>query len=376
MKKTIFMICLIGLAFSMTGCSLGDMVDQFVSAGDAPAEEITEAKPRVYMDEMKGILRDFTGDTLIISSDEKEYYFDISAASLECENGMITGDEITVIYEGRLSETDEYPDTSQVKVLKVVNDYRMHADPIENTTSGTIQELSPNRITIRLGDGRTILFPATGCKEYFSTGIRTDVNVTVHYLGEPDDSADHSETYQASHVKTVTISDVEPYAAPAQEQPKENSDIQAFQGVIQSLQTNILTVRVSGSKNSIALDLAHVPAFFPGGPMPGSKVTVSYQGEFNGSTLEGISLLSVTGEDPAALKEYSISFSVTGNVRSRTQNTVTILTTDGAFVTFQLNDVENNSTGGLETGSDIRVIFNPEENRTTNVYSCIRIEDA
>lgn len=376
-KKLLLLFCCISLSFCLTGCSLGTMIDLFLSVGDTPAEEITESKPRVYMDEIKGILRDFTGDTLILSSDETEYYFDISTASLECENGMISGDEITVIYEGRLPDAVNGTDTSQVKALKVVNDYRIHTDPVENTASGVIQELSPNRMAVGLGDGQTVIFPVTGCKESFSGGIRSDVPVTIHYLGSLENtSSDSTDSYYASHVKAISVSDVEPFSAPDQDPKKEGSSVQSFEGVIQSLDTNILTIRTAGSQDSLKLDLANVPAYFPGGPMAGSKVTVSYQGEFNGTTLEGISLLSVTGEDPASVKEYNLSFSVTGNVRCRTQNTVTILTTDGAYVTFQLDQAIHHSTDGLETGSDILVIFNPADNQTTNIYSCIRIEDA
>ena len=45
------------------------------------------------MDEIKGTLKDFTGATLTMESQEQTYVFDLSEATLECEDGMITGDE-------------------------------------------------------------------------------------------------------------------------------------------------------------------------------------------------------------------------------------------------------------------------------------------
>ena len=351
------------------------MIERLTSGRDEPAEEAKEVKPRVYMDELKGILRDFTGDTLTLTADETDYVFDVSNASLECENGMITGDEITVIYEGQLSGTGGA--AGQITVLKVTDDYRIHTDPTASTASGTIQELSPNRITLTLEDQKTITFPTTGCEEYFSGGVRPGLNVTVHYLGSLENAAaDDASPYDAFHVKAVTISDVEPYTAPdTSKKDSGDSGTQSFQGVIQSLQTNSLTITVSG-ENTISLDLSGVSSYFPGGPMPGSKVTVSYYGDFDGADPNTISVVSVTGENPSKVSDTNLSFSVAGNIRGRTQNTMTILTTDGAYVTFRIDDAEDVSTSGLEIGSDVRVIFNPAENRTTNVYSCIRIKDA
>ena len=75
------------------------------------------------MDEVKGQLRDFTGNQLTVKSNETLYIFDVSQATLECEDGMITGDEVSVIYEGQLNDTD----TTTVKALKVVDEVHKKA---------------------------------------------------------------------------------------------------------------------------------------------------------------------------------------------------------------------------------------------------------
>lgn len=378
MKKIIPAICCFALAFSLSGCGPVDLVTQLLSVGDAPVRDTTEAKPRVYMDEIKGTLLDFSGDSLTILSEETTYSFDLSQASLECENGMITGDEVTVIYEGQLTDAEDAFGNRPVKVLKVVNDYHMHTEPEENKLSGTLQELSPNRVTLKTKGGASVTFPITGCRQYYSSGIQNQIRLTVHFLGDIENvPADDDGFTRAYHVKTISLSDVEPYDASGAVIPdRENPAAQIFEGTIRDLQMNILSVKVPGVKKVLALDLSGIPAYFPGGPMPGSRVTVSYQGEWNGSTLEGIAVTSVTGEDPADIREYNIAYSITGNIRGCTGNTVTILSTDGAYVTFRTDGAADTSASGMETGADIRVIFNPEENRLTNVLSCIRIEDA
>ena len=63
--------------------------------------------------------RIFSGSQLILNTDSASYVFNVSNATLECKGGMITGDEISIIYEGQLSGTD----TGSVHVLKVVDEF-------------------------------------------------------------------------------------------------------------------------------------------------------------------------------------------------------------------------------------------------------------
>lgn len=58
---------------------------------------------------------------------------------------MITGDEISVIYEGQLSNTD----TSTVKALKVVDEFHKKNKLKNHTTRGKVMALTPNTITIK-----------------------------------------------------------------------------------------------------------------------------------------------------------------------------------------------------------------------------------
>ena len=115
------------------------------------------------MDEVKGILQDFTGAALTMSSQEQTYIFDLSEATLECEDGMITGDEISVIYEGQLSSED----TSTVKALKVVDDFHKKNQLEVRKAYGEVQGLTPNTITIKDEQGKTATYPITGTEQYY-----------------------------------------------------------------------------------------------------------------------------------------------------------------------------------------------------------------
>ena len=155
MKKLLAACVCAGLSFSMSGCSLGTVLEQFTSTGDPSAREITsssdtttvtESKDRVYMDELSGTLQNFSGNQLILNTDNAAYVFNVSNATLECEGGMITGDEISIIYEGQLSGTD----TSSVHVLKVVDEFHKKNKLKKHTTHGQVISLTSNTITIPL----------------------------------------------------------------------------------------------------------------------------------------------------------------------------------------------------------------------------------
>ena len=118
--KKILVVC-IGSLFLITlsGCSLGDIVDRFSDSEDTQIQDINPGSTRVYMDEIRGTLQYFTGNQLTLLSGSDNYVFDISQATLECADGMLCGDAVSVIYEGQLDSTD----TGAVRVLKVVDDY-------------------------------------------------------------------------------------------------------------------------------------------------------------------------------------------------------------------------------------------------------------
>lgn len=369
-------ICLCCFTITLSGCSLGEVLDRFISTGDA-AQETVPDKPRVYMDELNGILRDFNGSQITVYADEELYIFDVSQATLECEDGMITGDEVSVIYEGQLHDTD----TSEVKALKVVDEYHKKVQLKEKTTTGTVLDFTTNTITIKSRKGNVATFPIAGTRQYYQGGIKKGASVILHYKGSmPPADEENPASLNASHLKVLSVSDVEPLKVPKPTptpQPGETTiQEKKLYCTVSNINQNILQVIMENSHTPLKLDVSALPCYFPGGISEGSHVNILYTGDFNGTTLEGISILGVTGENPASQKNSHISFRITGTVIGSTANTVTIRTEDNAVITFNTDNVLNSSTGGLTEGCYVRITFNPAASSTSNIYSGLKIEDA
>lgn len=383
MKKLLAVCICLGVAFTMTGCNLGNIVDRFISTGDAPAPDISAEKPRVYMDELSGRLQDFTGSQLTVKAEETIYVFDVSQATLECEDGMITGDEVSVIYEGQLTDTD----TSTVKALKVVDEFHKKNRLKERTAHGQVQGLTANTITIKAKSGKTATYPITGTEQYYQNGIKAGGWVYLHFKGKfPDTNSDNPMVLNASHLKVLSISDIDPIIipeptptpTPAEENPQENTEKQ-LRAVIQEMNMNTLQLLPDGGDTSVKLDLSAVPVYFKGGAAPGSYVNVIYTGELpeeGPQTLEGLTILAVTGDDPDTLDNRHVSSTVTGDILGTTANTVTIQTYDGAVVTCRTDNATDASTSGLGIGSSIRITFHPAVSKESNIYTALRIDDA
>ena len=294
MKKLLAACVCTVLTFSVTGCSPGTVLEQFTSTGDTSAREIasstdttttTESKDRVYMDEISGTLQDFSGSQLILNTDDASYVFNVSNATLECKGGMITGDEISIIYEGQLSNTD----TSSVRVLKVVDEFHKKNKLKKHTAHGQVISLTSNTITIKNKKEKTATYPITGTKQYYQNGIKSGDWVYLTFKGEfPDTSDDSSASLNASHLKVLSISDLKdlqiPDPTPTPEPtvtltPEQIANREKqFLVTIQAVNLNILQVLPAGSDTPLSIDMSAIPAYFEGGIAPGSHANVTYIG--------------------------------------------------------------------------------------------------
>lgn len=293
---------------------------------------------------------------------------------------MITGDLISVIYEGQLSDTD----TSSVKALKVVDEFHKKNKLEERTAYGEVLGLTSNTITIKAKSGKTATYPITGTEQYYQNGIKAGNWVYLHFKGKfPEDEAGNPTVLNASHLKVLNITDTESAAAPepsvssapSQEQNTESSASE-FLASVHSVNLNVLQIIPAGKATPLSLDLSAIPSYFKGGIAPGSHINVRYRGELKEDSLDGISILSVTGEDPDIIDNRHISFTAAGTVIGSTANTVTIQTTDGAVNTFRIDAAQDHSTDGLAAGCVVRITFHPSQSKTSNIYTAVKIEDA
>lgn len=374
MKKLIILCICSCLTFALSGCAAADLAKSYISLDAPEQEEAPTPGQRVYMDEIKGTLVDFTGSQLTLQSQELSYAFDVSQATLECAQGMITGDEISVIYEGQLSDTD----TSTVKALKVVDDIHKTSQLKEHKTYGEVQSLTPNTITVKTQKGDIATYPITGTEQYYQGGIRAGSWVYIHYKGNPPQSGG------SGNLKVLSISDVDPMAVPeptptptpGQDAGANDTAGKQLHAVIQDISANVLSVVPSGSETALNVDLSQIPTYFKGGAAPGSYVNIAYMGELQEGTLDGVTVTAVTGDDPDTMADRNLSYTVSGTIIGSTANTVTIQTWDGACVTCFTEGARDTSTGGLAQGMGIRVTFDPAKSRQSNIYTSIKIEDA
>ena len=372
---------------SLSGCTAGDLISSYTSSQpDSTAKQETSDTPkqRVYMDEIKGTLLDFTGATLTMTSHEQTYVFDLSKATLECEDGMITGDEISVIYEGQFSNAD----TSSVKALKVVDDFHKKNQLKVRKAYGEIQSLTPNTITIKNKKGKTATYPITGTEQYYQNGIHTGMWVYIHFKGKFSSSQDgQSSSLNASHLKVLSVSDIDPLTLPeptptpelSSDSADESEKEQQLHAVIQNISSNILTVKPSGSDDSqsiLNIDLSQIPSYFKGGTAPGSYVTINYKGQYQENSLDGITVTSVTGDDPDSLATRNLTYTVSGLIIGHTANTVTIQTGDGAVITCFTEGARDTSTSSMESGASICITFDPTKSKESNIYTSVKIQDA
>lgn len=382
MKKLLAACLCTGFLFTLSGCtSLGSILEQYGIGETAPVpEEDTSESTRVYMDELAGQIQDFSGDRLTLLAEGTLYTFDVSQASLECQNGIISGDEVSIIYEGQLNGTD----TSQVKALKVVDEINKKNQLEDRTAYGRVLSLTPNTITIRSKSGKTATYPITGTEQYYQNGIKPRDWVYLHFKGKfPSSSEEDPQILDAGHLKVTSISNIDPIRIPnptptplPEEETEESEQEKEFQAVIQDISLEGLTVLPQGGEEELTIGLTSIPVYLKGGAAPGSHVTVVYTGEFDGRTLSEITVLAVTGEDPAKENDRHISFTVSGTIVGSTANTTTIQTADGALVTCTTQGAENSSTGGMLVGSSIQVTFNPSRSGNSNIYTSLKIEDA
>lgn len=387
MKKFAKLLLSSCVLLSLSGCTAGDLIASYTSSqsDSNTAQEASDTpKQRVYMDEVKGTLQDFTGATLTMASQEQTYVFDVSEATLECEDGMITGDEISVIYEGQLSNDD----TSTVKALKVVDDFHKKNQLEDRKAYGEVQSLTPNTITIKNKKGKTATYPITGTEQYYQNGIHAGVWIYIHFKGKFASNQDgQGSSLNASHLKVLSISDIDPLTLPdptptpdpAEESADESGKEQQLHAVVQNISSNILTIQPTGadtSQSSLNIDLSQIPSYFKGGTAPGSYVTINYKGQYQGNSLEGVTIISVTGDDPDSLATRNLSYTVSGTIIGHTANTVTLQTGDGATITCFTEGAKDTSTSSMEAGADIRITFDPTKSKESNIYTSIKIQDA
>ena len=96
------------------------IVLSFSACGGRNSREEEEAELDAVSSSMTGTLTRYTGSEISIETDDgQELSFeDCSSTEVECVNGIIPGNEVTLIYVGGIDGTD----TSNVRVLRIITE--------------------------------------------------------------------------------------------------------------------------------------------------------------------------------------------------------------------------------------------------------------
>ena len=310
---------------------------------------------RVYMDEIKGPVVDFDGKNLTLQGEEEAYVFDLSLASVECPNGILGKDEVSVIYEGRL-------DDPGCHILKMADAFHKKERLKEYTLSGTLKTLTPWSITLVLEGGRRVTLPTVARPQYYSTGILTDMRLTLHCLGTlpPEGSTAHPL------VLVRSISDTEPLKAPGAP-PKIEAEItdpyiqtQKLDLTIEAYEGTTLKAKPLGSETVLSFDLTSIPCFFPTGILPGTRAEAYFTGPFNGNDLNGVSVSQIRG-----IESPGYGPTLTGTCLGHTLDTMTLSCPDGSLFTFR--NRKKGHVGALE-GESVTVTVLPSPSADTTIY--------
>ena len=92
----------------------------FSACGERNSREKEEAELDAVSSSMTGTLTKYTGSEISIETDEgqKLSFEDCSSTEVECINGIIPGNEVTLIYVGGIDGTD----TSNVRVRRIITE--------------------------------------------------------------------------------------------------------------------------------------------------------------------------------------------------------------------------------------------------------------
>ena len=386
MKKLSAACMILGLSLFAGGCSNDQIDDHIISLqdkiSDVTASDSTEqedqepsTEERVYIDELTGTLLDFDGTHLTISSNGETYVFDVSQTRLECKYGVVSSDQVSVIYQGQLSGTD----ISTISPIKITDKYHNETPLEDRTLKGKVKSLTSNALVIVTEKGNTVTFPVTGVRQYYKKGIKAGKWVYVHFRGKfINETLVGNKQYDGSFTKVISVSDTDPLKVPAATptpSPEPKKKEQHLRAKIVSVSTSTMTVVPQTTGSELTVPLTSVPVYFKGGMAPGSYVNIIYTGKFNGESTNGMKIRGITGEDPDTLSIRNISSTVTGTILGTTANTVLIQTYDGVKILCSRENVQDLSTSGMEEGADLRVTFNPAKSRTSNIYTCIKFED-
>lgn len=315
-----------------------------------------------------GSLVDMSMNTITVKqNDGTEITFNSSNCEHDFVNGMREGNWVVVTYLGTINGTDG----SSVKVVKITDNdpntveqakQQMNIKAVDETTYATAgvhiraSYSTDSEVLGNLAQGQSI--QRTGVCDNGWSRVNyngTDAYIYGDYLttqapaasaapaktsGEP---AATPQTEGGEPAPVVTPAPApEPDPTPAPEPTQQTAT-----GTVKDASMNTLTVEIDGVE--ITLNVTDAQHHYKNGIQTGNSVSITYTGELT-SDPSTATVVSVEDDDANA----ATNAVYTGAVTDGTMNTVTIVTDDGATMTFA-KDEATDTTGGLITGTRVDI---------------------
>lgn len=315
-----------------------------------------------------GSLVDMSMNTITVKqNDGTEITFNSSNCEHDFVNGMREGNWVVVTYLGTINGTDG----SSVKVVKITDNdpntveqakQQMNIKAVDETTYATAgvhiraSYSTDSEVLGNLAQGQSI--QRTGvCDngwsrvnyngtdayiygDYLTTQAPTASAAPAKTSGEPAATPQTEGGEPAPVVTPVPAPEPDPTPAPEPTQ-------QTATGTVKDASMNTLTVEIDGVE--ITLNVTDAQHHYKNGIQTGNSVSITYTGELT-SDPSTATVVSVEDDDANA----ATNAVYTGAVTDGTMNTVTIVTDDGATMTFA-KDEATDTTGGLITGTRVDI---------------------
>lgn len=318
--------------------------------------------------EMTGVIKKYTGGMMNIETEDgKELSFTVADAKIECSNGIVSGDEVKIIYTGEITGTD----TSKAVVIKIV-DKGEKKELKEQKISGTVQAIAMNTLTIKDNNGDVYSFMITGAETHYKNGIQAGNWVTVVYKGEIKDG-------NAQNVKVISITDDD-------ENIQEEKDKTVIKDADKTVYaTTTVHVRESYTTDSNSLGLLYVGnSIHETGESDNGWARVDYNGQ-TGFVYEQYLTTEApqpeTHQTEAPQPETSAPqpetsapqpdepvanpeshdgevYEMTGVIKDATMHIITVTSDeDGQDYVFNISDAEIHLPNGLTMGQGVQVSY-------------------
>lgn len=381
-KKGLILGLYLSAALAAVGC--GNQVQEevhkpqeevSVSPEEMPEAEETEESQEEGPREATGTVKSFTGSYLSVVDDDGEILgFEMNDSTLECENGILAGDLVTVTYE---VEEGEFGIDNE-KALRVI-DPEEKPELEEYTVTGTVTDVSSNSLTVQREPENPedfITFFTVGTEFHCKHGLGEGNRITVTYKGELYGNS-------ARNVKVLSVYDGETEDVEELEEEQKFAELTAR---IVKVEDMLLVVEAEEEDAVVnyEFDLSTAAVYMQYGLLQGSEVNLKYQGVLNEEGEEPI-LLEISGQADTTDDETAEPVdeetdeekepkgcSITGTVMTLGENAITITSDDGAQITCTTEADQLKPDETIEVGSYVIVILEP--NAQSNIHKALSID--